>query len=152
MAVVYGDPTFLDPIRVLSVGSHPVQVLLIRSWLSQSGQARFKVASHAHRLLARHAIFPPQRTFIEKGLCDDPKERLHRRLVLRFYFHVLGECKGRTIRKLIGGGGGGGGGFLACKNFFSFRLQPYARIFFLNEICFMHNLLLNLLKTVLPVL
>ena len=30
-AEIYGNPTFLDPIRVLSVGSHPVHSLLIQS-------------------------------------------------------------------------------------------------------------------------
>ena len=31
LAGIYGDPTFLDPIRVLSVRSHLIQALLIRS-------------------------------------------------------------------------------------------------------------------------
>ena len=31
LAGIYGGPTYLDPIRVLSVGSHLVQALLIRS-------------------------------------------------------------------------------------------------------------------------
>ena len=35
LAGIYGDPTFFNTILVLSVGSHPVQVLLIQSDLVQ---------------------------------------------------------------------------------------------------------------------
>ena len=37
LAGIYGDPTFSDPIQVLSVESHPVRVLSIRSGPIRSG-------------------------------------------------------------------------------------------------------------------
>ena len=36
LAGIYGDPTFSNPIQVLSVGSHPVRVLSIQSGLIRS--------------------------------------------------------------------------------------------------------------------
>ena len=67
------------------------------------------------------------------------------------------SCKGWTIRKVMGGGGGVGNFWLArifflayclCKNFF-FDCSAVHEFFFFDKIYFMHNLLLNLLKTVL---
>ena len=56
LAGIYGDPTFSDPIQVLSVGSHPVRVLSIRSGPIQSDPIRydpgFVNAQEEHNLAA----------------------------------------------------------------------------------------------------
>ena len=41
LAEIYGDPiSFSDPVRVLSIGRNPIQVLLIRSRFCQSDPIR----------------------------------------------------------------------------------------------------------------
>ena len=49
------------------------------------------ITSHADILLARHAIFPPQRTFVgEERLRDEPKECLRGRLqkIIRYVYKI----------------------------------------------------------------
>ena len=55
--------------------------------IQMQGLSQYQVASHADILLARHAIFPPQRG--EERLRDEPKECLRGRLSTKLYSESL---------------------------------------------------------------